>query len=348
LTLSDQTTIRVLYIDDDPALARLVQRSLERKGFRVSHASSGEEGLKIVQAGGIDVVALDHHLPDQTGLNLLPQIRGLSVAPPVIYVTGSEDINVAVSALKEGAADYVWKDTEGQFRELLSSAIEAALRQETLRKEKEKAEREMREARDRAELSLREVNHRVANSLQLVGALVRLQASSVSDPGSRQALEETQARINAIAGVHRHLYTSSDVRVVNIATYLTSLVEELEAAMRASGREHPIRLSVEPIEVPTDKVVSVGVIVTELVTNAYKYAYPEGKRGDIRVDLTRQGEDQVCLIVEDDGVGWVETETRRGSGLGTKIIKAMASNLKSATKVVSSAQGTRISLPFAL
>lgn len=79
--MSEQITIQVLYIDDDPALARLVQRSLERKGFRVSHASSGEEGLKIVQAGGIDVVALDHHLPDQTGLNLLPQIRALSAAP---------------------------------------------------------------------------------------------------------------------------------------------------------------------------------------------------------------------------------------------------------------------------
>lgn len=145
----------------DPGLGRLVQRSLQARGLSVELAASGEEGLVRAQAGGFDLIALDHHMPGQTGLDLLPELRSLPEAPPVIYVTGSEDSRVAVAALKAGAVDYVWKDVQGQFRELLGEAVDTALRQEALRRDKERAEAAVREARDRAELLLREVNHRV-------------------------------------------------------------------------------------------------------------------------------------------------------------------------------------------
>src|SRR5690606_30542774 len=115
---------------------------------------------------------------------------------------------IAVEALKSGAADYVHKSVDEDFFVLLASAIDQAVEQSRLREAKEAAEREVREARDRAELLLAEVNHRVANSLALVASLVRLQSSSVSDPTAKDALSETEARITAIAGLHRRLYTS--------------------------------------------------------------------------------------------------------------------------------------------
>jgi two-component sensor histidine kinase len=337
---------RILYIDDDAGLCRLVQRALEARGYAVEVCADGAQGLARVARGGIDAVALDHHMPGQTGLDLLPEIRALPQAPPVIYVTGSEDSRVAVAALKAGAVDYVWKDIQGQFRELLSEAVATALRQEALRRDKERAEAEMREARDRAELLLREVNHRVANSLALVAALAHMQRNAVSDPAAKAALDEMQARISAIAGIHRRLYTSDDVESVELDAYLGSLVEELQAAMRASGRDHAIRLLSAPVRLSPDKAVSVGVVVTELVTNAYKYAYPVGMSGEIRVEVAREGADTVRLSVEDDGIGWTGKGTVRGTGLGSRIVRAMATNLRSALAYAERPTGTRAVLAF--
>jgi two-component sensor histidine kinase len=337
---------RILYVDDDPGLGRLVQRALRTRGYAVELATDGEAGLARLGEGGIDVVALDHHMPGQTGLDVLPAIRALPDAPPVIYVTGSEDSRVAVAALKAGAVDYVWKDVQGQFRELLGEAIDTALRQETLRRDKERADLAVREARDRAEILLREVNHRVANSLALVAALAHMQTNAVSDPAAKAALLEMQTRIQAIAGIHRRLYTSDDVEAVELDAYLSSLVEELQAAMKAAGRDHAIRLAVEPVRLATDKAVSLGVIVTELVTNAYKYAYAPETPGEIRVALGRHGADGLRLTVADDGVGWTGEGRPRGTGLGSRIVKAMATNLRSVVVYDTPGPGTRATLCF--
>src|ERR1700744_3571405 len=226
---------RVLHIDDDPALARLLQRALGRRGYAVDNVASAEIGVARLREGGFDVVVLDHFLPTGTGLDFLESIRELPGMPPVVYVTGAADTTVAVAALKAGAADYVAKTAGEEFIELLASGIRQALEKARLHREHERAEQEVRDARDRAELLLHEVNHRVANSLALVAALVAMQAKSVSEPAVRSALGEIQGRISAIAGVHRRLYTSQDVRSVEISDYLDSLLRDLEATLKESG-----------------------------------------------------------------------------------------------------------------
>lgn len=338
---------RILYIDDDPALGRLIQKALGRQGRDIVHVSCATEGVRLLEDGGFDVLVLDHYLADRTGLSVLAELVDRESLPPVVYVTGSTEAAIAVAALKAGASDYVLKTVGEDFIELLSSAIEQAISTSRLKKARELAEREMREARDRAEMALAEVNHRVANSLALVAALVRLQMSAVSDAAAKEALAETQGRITAIAGIHRRLYTTDDVRVVEIDEYLDNLVKEIEASMGMNSAV-TVRFAATPLRIPTDKAVSVGVIVNELVTNALKYAYGEGEAGEIRVRLEHLEEGRVRLLVEDDGVGWTGEGSIRGSGVGSRVIAATAAGLGAQLAYDKIARGTRAQLEFSV
>ena len=337
-------TPHVLYVDDDPGLTRLVEKAMQRRGYDFSHASSGEQGLEIIRAGGVDVVALDHNLPTGTGLDVLAGMAAMEDRPAVVYVTASAEMSVAVNALKSGATDFVPKSGSEEFMELLLAAIDHAIDHVRLMRAKAKAEREVHEARERAEMLLGEVNHRVANSLAMVAALVGLQANAVEDPEAKRALSETQGRIQAIAGVHRHLYTSDDVRSVHVGDYINSLVGELENTLQAEGRTATIRVEVEDFGMPTEKVASLGVIVTELVTNALKYAYADRDPGEVRVHMRRQAT-EVNLVVEDDGIGWSGTGKPQGTGLGSRIVKAMAISLN-AKVAYGQGPGTRVLVTF--
>jgi two-component sensor histidine kinase/CheY-like chemotaxis protein len=338
-------TARLLYVDDDPALARLVQRALGRRGYEVEHVSTSSEGLARLGKGGIDIVALDHNLPTGTGLDFLAELKKRPERPPVVYVTGVTDADVAVAALKAGAADYVAKTTGQEFFELLASAVDQALEKARLQRERDRAEREVREGKERAEVLLHEVNHRVANSLALVAALVGMQSKAIADPAAREALGEIQGRIAAIAGVHRRLYTSQDVRSVEISEYLASLLHDMESTLKEAGHASTVKLAAEKTEVPTDKAVSIGVVVTELVTNAFKYAYPNNRTGEIRVLLSKIGQ-KINLTVEDDGIGWTGDGPVQGTGVGSRIVNAMARGLGSEVSYAGAGAGCRVSLEF--
>ncbi len=339
----------ILFIDDEAGLRRLVQRDLERHGFAVTTAADGPEGVRLAAAENFAAICLDHYMPGQDGLETLAQLRALPSPPPVIYVTGSEEGRIAVAALRAGAADYVIKEAGGEFLTLLRAAIEGAIERETLRRAHEAAEAAIRDARDRAEklaqqraVLLREVNHRVANSLQLIASLARLQEGAVRDPAARHALEVVCNRIAAVAQVHRRLYTSDDVNRVALDEYLRGLLQEIGHSVGGTD----IGLEAEPLTVPTDRAVSLGVIVTELVTNALKYAYPGDMRGPIRVRLSAEA-GTGWLLVQDEGVGAAPGGSS-GTGLGRRIVESLSASLGGTVETQSGPGGTTVTIRFAL
>src|ERR1700727_2433548 len=343
-------TPTLLYIDDDEALARLVDRGLTRLGFSVIHAASGKVGLERLQQGGIDVIALDQYMPGFDGLETLERIMAIPNSPPVVFVTAAQDSTIAVTALKAGAADYLVKDVQGDFIPLLQAAVDGARRQARLQKARDDAEAEVHASRDRfaalaaeREVLLREVNHRVGNSLQIIASLLHLQASSAAEDDVKAALTNAMGRVAAVAQVHRRLYTSHDLKSVLLNQYLDALLEDLRRSAEGN-RMSRLTLKAEAIEIDPDRAVAIGIIVNELVMNAVKYAYPDGA-GPIHVDLTAQGDDLV-LSIADDGVGPNVKTDPRSTGMGQRIVSAMAAKLEATVERDPDHAGTRIILRF--
>jgi two-component sensor histidine kinase len=340
----------LLYIDDDDALARLVERGLTRQGFNVVHAVSGDAGLERLRQGGIDVIALDQYMPGLDGLETLEQIMAIPKSPPVVFVTASQDSSIAVTALKAGAADYLVKDVRGDFIPLLNVAVTGALRQAEIQKAHEEAEAEVHAARDRfaalaaeREVLLREVNHRVGNSLQIIASLLHLQASSAAQDDVKAALTNAMGRVAAVAQVHRRLYTSHDLKSVLLNQYLEALLEDLRRSAEGN-RMSRLTLAAEPIEIDPDRAVAIGIIVNELVMNAVKYAYPEGA-GPIHVELRPQDE-ALVLSITDDGVGLNAKADPRSTGMGQRIVTAMATKLDACVERDPNHAGTRVVVRF--
>lgn len=341
---------RLLYIDDDPGLSRLVQKEFERNGFIVELLNSGAAGVdRLSKANDVDVVALDHHMPDQLGLDTLAMISALPSPPPVVYVTGESEGRIAVAALKAGAADYVIKDASPEFLTLLRAAIDGALEGRRQKYLREQAEAEMRAARDRFEalaneraVLIKEVNHRVSNSLQLIASLLQVQSAAQSDIKSAQTLLNAYKRVSAVARVHKRLYTSADVRFVDLADYLCGLVEDLRQSADQGGRM--LQFLASQTRIGTDFAIPIGLIVTELVINAFKYAYPSSD-GPIRVKAERSG-DLITVQVEDDGIGVTEPDWRRGGGIGSKIVLAMVEKIGGALNFEIRPSGTCITVTF--
>jgi two-component sensor histidine kinase len=193
------------------------------------------------------------------------------------------------------------------------------------------------------DLLMKEVDHRVQNSLQLVGSMLYMYARESSDIRVKTYFEEAIERITAISTVHKHLWISDSVHTVDFGPYMDELRTGLIEVWGGAWRNH-IKVKEAHVHIPTTTAVILALVVTELLTNAVKYAY-QGKHGPIEVTVECEGRDHVVVTVEDQGVG-IGKEPH--SGFGSRLTRTLLEQLKGKVQVTSKPTGTSVSLTVPL
>jgi two-component sensor histidine kinase len=230
---------------------------------------------------------------------------------------------------------------------LLTVTARLVMRQLELRRvvaEQAKVRRELEASLERNQLLLHEIDHRVKNSLQQVNSFLQMQALSAKTDEERASLEAAEARVMAVARVHQHLYTGGDLQNVQLDAFLLGLCSSLQETAPVGVT---LRVSADSLRVEARRASAVGIIVTELVANAFKYAFEPGEAGSVEVSA-RNEPGRVVLTVRDDGRGVQQGAAPLGTGVGMRIVRGLARSMKAELKVASPGRGTEVVLSLPL
>jgi len=227
----------------------------------------------------------------------------------------------------------------------LSDGVAVTGRDVTRRRENE---RRLQDAVLAKENLLKEVHHRVKNNLQLLLSMLNLQADLISDSKTLEIIQDIQGRLRSIATVHQRLSQSIDSGRVDLEKYLRTLVHDLFRSHKtqSSSLRHTVELP--PIELHSNDVMLCGLVVNELVTNAIKNGFPEGRVGEVRVVGKDLGDNRLSIVVADDGVGFPESKDfTASSSLGLQLVHILTDQLKGRVDLRRD-EGTKIELTFDL
>lgn len=227
------------------------------------------------------------------------------------------------------------RDAEGHPAYMTGACLDVTARK--------KIEEERNAAHEKHRLLLRELNHRVTNHLQMITAMLALQAAGQPEASVRADFEKAIQRIHTLAGLHTRLYRDETFDAIDMHIYLADVCDGLRGAV-LPGAHVELECTATAIRLSTDQAVLIGLIVSELATNAVKYAFPAGRAGRIVVRLDPDG-DHAMLSVVDDGVGLPVAAGRAGSGIGLDLVNGLVRQI-GGTLDVESHHGTAYTLRF--
>ncbi len=198
------------------------------------------------------------------------------------------------------------------------------------------------------EILLKEVHHRVKNNLQIISSLLNLQSGSTDNPEIKETFKSSQLRIRSIALIHEKLYKSKNLSRINLEEYINELVIYLLNLYNTRSTKIRTNLKIDAVTAEISTTITLGLIISELVTNTIKYAFPDDRAGEIIISLNNLKDDNYLLIIKDNGIGMPENiDVENALSLGLSIVKTLLSQIQGEAEYIR-ADGTEVRICFCI
>ena len=216
------------------------------------------------------------------------------------------------------------------------------------KKNEDELERLYKRTRQDAEtktILLQELNHRVKNNLAIISSILELQVSCIEEPTAKSILNSTRHRIHSIALIHDKIYHSENISSIDAREYFNSIITQLNTAYGARQRDININVNIDNVPLPLAYAIPCGIILNELLTNAFKYSFPEGQKGEIIVEFHKNN-DRFVLSVGDNGVGLpTQLDFKEAESMGLRLINILTQQIKGEITLEQS-KGTLFNISF--
>ncbi|HYA18320.1 MAG TPA: response regulator [Bryobacteraceae bacterium] len=354
--MPDSPRPRVLVVDDESRLTEALCRILETAGYRTTGRTSPVVALDELKPGEFDLLISDVTMPEMSGIDMLEAALRIDGDLAAVMMTGNGSIDTAVAAMRAGAVDYILKPFRIEVvlpvltraLELRRLRVQNAELNERLRERAEELARlnaaleqriEARTADLRRSLAekttlLQEVHHRVRNNLQVIGSLLSLHAASAAGAEPASALRAASHRVWAMSVVQQQFDSAADSPGVDFSACIVTLWNGLSLRHETDPADIRAEIAAEPIRLPIEQANSCGLILNELISNALRHAFPDGRGGTIRIRFGKTADTRAEFSFSDDGIGLPpDLRARKAQRLGLQLVDVLAAQLRATLRI---------------
>lgn len=329
--------ISLLFVEDNETIRFLYNRLLSNRVTEFYIGENGQEGLDLYKKHKPDLIITDISMPIMDGLEMIGHIKKIDPDVRVIVMSAYSIKEYFLEAINHGVNGYLIKPVEAKklFNLIDDLASNILLTKELAEKEEKRkiAEENLKRSLAEKEILLKEVHHRVKNNMQIISSILKMQERQIKDDRLKEVLEESQNRIRSMALIHENLYRNENLANIMFSNYVKSLAGNLARSFAEQQGSVAFDYDIDEVYLPLDIGIPCGLIINELISNSFKYAFKKVEKGKITIKLKRLEEQSFRMEVADNGAGLpdglnIENSGSLGMKIVTKLVMQIEGNMK--------------------